>query len=362
MHQNLGIKLKIGSGSVGNSGSGPGFGSGLAPEPLRRGRRAALTPPPGAWLLALLLGIIVSATGCRYFKSGSDQNDQTPVIVELNGDSIHASAFDRFVKARLSDIASSQIDLDLQRSSLLDEFIQRQLVVREAQNQNIVPTDEEISRELESQYKQTTSEGAEPSQTVLQSTERRFEIGEDLLTMTFYNKKVLENVQVTPAEIEADYAANRGEYERKNGFYVREIRVYEEAEAQKLHRQALAKPDDFAVLAKEYSDAPTAARGGLIYYETDQLPPSLEQAITPLKVGSVSRVVKSNFGYHIFKLEQRAEPLSLEKVKQEIETRLLSEKKQSLINAFNQRLVEGAKIRIHADRLGFSYRGRFPTS
>ena len=180
--------------------------------------------------------------------------------------------------------------------------------------------------------------------------------------MTFYNKKVLENVQVTPAEIEADYAAHRGEYERKNGFYVREVRVYEEAEAQKLHRQALAKPDDFAVLAKEYSDAPTAARGGLIYYEADQLPPSLEQAITPLKVGSVSRVVKSNFGYHIFKLEQRAEPLSLEKVKQEIETRLLSEKKQALIDAFNQRLVEGAKIRIHADRLGFAYRGRFPTS
>jgi peptidyl-prolyl cis-trans isomerase C len=313
-------------------------------------------------LTILCLGGLLLSAGCRYFKAGGDQNDQTPVILELNGDPVHASAFDRFVKARLSDIASSQLDLDQQRSSLLDEFVQRQLVVREAQNQNIVPTDEEISRELESQYKQTTTDGAEQNQAVLQSTERRFEIGEDLLTMTFYNKKVLNNVQVTAAEIEADYAAHRAEYERKNGFYVREIRVYEDAEAQKLYRQALAKPDDFAVLAREYSDAPTAARGGLIYYEADQLPPSLEQAITPLKVGSISKVVKSNFGYHIFKLEQRAEPLSLEKVKQEIETRLLSEKKQALIDDFNRRLVEGARIKVHADRLGFSYRGRFPTS
>jgi len=318
--------------------------------------------PLGWWLAIPLTGLIVLAGGCRYFKTGSGQSDPTPVIVELNGSAIHASAFDRFVKGRLSDIASSQIDIDLQRSSLLDEFIQRQLIVREAQNENIEPTDEEISRELESQYKQTTTEGSEQNQTVLQSAERRSEIAEDLLSMTFYNKKVLGNVQLSPAEVEADYAARRSEYEGRNGFYVREIRVFEEAEAQKLYRQALAKPDDFAVLAKEYSDAPTAARGGLIYYEADQLPASLEQAITPLKVGSISKVVRSNFGYHIFKLEQRAEPLSFEKVRQEIEARLLSEKKQALIDDFNKRLVEQARVRVYADRLGFKYRGRFPTS
>lgn len=313
-------------------------------------------------LVAVTIAVVSVTGACRYFGADSGANDPTPVIVELNGSSLHASAFDRFVKARLSDIASSQLDIDLQRSSLLDEFILRQLVVREAQNENIVPTDEEISRELESQYKQTTTEGSDQNQTVLQSAERRFEIGEDLLTMTFYNKKVLGNVQVTPAEVDADYAARRMEYEGRNGFYVREIRVFEDAEAQQLYRQVIAKPEDFAVLAKEHSDAPTAARGGLIYYEADQLPPALQQAITPLKIGSISRVVKSNFGYHIFKLEQRAEPLSLEKVKQEIESRLLSEKKQALIDEYNKRLVEGARVRIHADRLGFSYRGRFPSA
>jgi peptidyl-prolyl cis-trans isomerase C len=336
-----------------------------ASELQKRAQKLHRLPAGSLMTLAVIAtGVFLSLvmTGCRFFKSGPDQRDSTPVIVELNGDPVHASAFDRFIKGRLSDIASSQVDLDLQRSSLLDEFIQRQLVVHEAQNQNIVPTDEEISRELESQYKQTTTEGSDQNQTTLQSTERRFEIGDDLLTMTFYNKKLLNNVQVSQAEIEADFAAHRAEYDRRNGFYVREIRVYEEPEAQKLYRQALAKPDDFAVLAKEYSDAPTAARGGLIYYEADQLPPPLEQAITPLKVGSISRVVKSNFGYHIFKLEQRAEPLPLEKVRQEIETRLLSEKKQALIDAFNQRLVEAARIRIYRDRLGFSYRGKFPTS
>ena len=358
----------------------------IANSDMRSGRRPQSDPQPlsyqpspvrGSFLLlcsffgmvttpsltvVLLAAMVVSNASCRYLRSSSEDNDTTPVIAELNGMRVHASAFDRFVKARLSDIAASQIDLDLQRSSLLDEFIQRRLVVREAQNQNVVPTDEEISRELESQYKQTTSEGSEQNQTVLQSAERRQEIGEDLLALTFYDKKVVSEVRVTPDEVRAAYEARRAEYEGKNGFYVREIRVFEGAEAERLYRLAIAKPDDFAVLAKEHSDAPTAARGGLIYYEVDQLPPPLEQAIVPLKVGAISRVVKSNFGYHIFKLEQRAEPLPLERVQREIEARLLSEKKQSLIDAFNRQLLETAKIKIFADQLGFSYRGRFPTS
>lgn len=312
--------------------------------------------------MMLLLVMGLPPAGCRSSSSGGQAGDSSPVIVEINGAPERAAAFDRFVKARLSDFASNQVDLDQQRSSLLDEFIQRQLMVREALNQNIEPTDEEISRTLEAQYKQTNTEGADQNQTVLESGERRIEIVNDLLTLKLYQKDALKDVQVTPQEIEAHYAAHREEYDGKNGFYVREIRVHDEPEAQKLYRQALAKPDDFAVLAKEYSDAPTAARGGLIYYEAQQLPPTLEQAITPLKVGSISKVVKSNFGYHIFKLEQRAEPLPLEKVKQEIETRLLSEKEQIRIDEFNQRMVARAKIKVFRDRLGFNYRGKFPTS
>lgn len=219
-----------------------------------------------AGLISICLIIAGLLLGCRSGGSRSSADDKSPVIAEINGEAVHAAAFDRFVKARLSDFASSQIDLDQQRSNLLDEFLQRQVVVREAINKNIELTDEEMSRTLESQYKQTTTEGGDQNPAVLQSGERRIEIVNDLLTLKLYQKEVLGNVQITPQEIETDYAAHRAQYEGRNGFYVREVRVHEEAEAQKIYRQALAKPDDFAVLAKEYSDAPTAARGGLIYY------------------------------------------------------------------------------------------------
>ncbi len=322
-------------------------------------------------IIYLALALVLSGgalAGCRSSSSpgrGATE-DQTPIIVEINGSGEHQSAFERFVKSRLSDFASqsaqSQTETDQLKSRLLDEFIQRQLIVSESLKKKIEPTDEEIRRALEAQHKQTSGEGSDQNLTTLDSGERRIEIFNDLLTLKYYQTEVLKNVKVTAQEVESYYNSKRDQYQGQNGFYVREIRVREEAEAQKLYRQALAKPVDFAVLAKEHSEAPTAGNGGLIYYEAQQLPVSLEQAITPLKVGSISKVVKSSYGFHIFKLEQRAEPLPLEKVQKEIEEKLLSEKNQALIDEFNKRAIAAARIKVFRDRLGFNYLGNFAGS
>ena len=320
---------------------------------------------------ALCCGWLV---GCRGSSSRSNAgDDKSPVIVEINGSAEHLLAFERFVKSRLSDFeeqgASDPASNDKRRSQLLDEFVQRQLIVQKAAEKNIEPTDDEIRNALESQHKQTSAatangdgknasgEAAQQNQATLQGSERRLEIYNDLLTLKFYKTEVLQNVQVTPQEVEKFYNENSAVYQGKNGFYVREIRVGSDADAQKVYRQALAKPGDFAVLAKEHSEAPTAANGGLIYYEAQMLPPVLEQAITPLKVGSISRVIKSNYGFHIFKLEQRGESQPLDKVRKDIEDKLLSQKNQALIEEFNKRSLTGAKIKVFRERLGFNYTG-----
>jgi parvulin-like peptidyl-prolyl isomerase len=314
-------------------------------------------------IVILALAVLLSCgglTGCRSSTRSTSADDKSPVIVEINGSEEHQSAFDRFVKARLSDLSQdpqNQADNDRRLSGLFDEFIQRQVILQEAKKKGIEPTDEEIRNALESQHKQT-SDGADRNPTTLESGERRIEIFNDLVVRNFHEKAgLLKDVKVTPQEIEEYYNRNTDRYQNKNGFYVREIRVQDEAEAQRLYHQALAKPQDFAVLAKEHSDSPTAAGGGLMLYQAQQLPPVLEQAITPLKVGSISKVVKSNYGFHIFKLEQRAEPRTLDKARNEIEETLLEEKKQAVIDEFNKRAITEAKIKIHRDRLGFNYVG-----
>jgi parvulin-like peptidyl-prolyl isomerase len=249
------------------------------------------------------------------------------------------------------------------RSRLFDEFVQRQLIVREALKKNIVPTEDEIRKAVEDQHQQTNSASgtkggvAEQSQPTLDGGERREELLNELLTLKYYKSEVLRDVQVTEQEIADYYNKNHAHYQQQNGFYVREIRVTSADEAQKLHQQALSKPGDFAVLAKEHSQAPTAIQGGLMFYEAQQLPTVLAQAITPLKVNEISKVVQSNYGFHIFKLERRAQPRALAEVQSEIKDKLLSDKNQTLINAFNERAMAAAKIKIYYDRLGFNYSG-----
>jgi peptidyl-prolyl cis-trans isomerase C len=319
--------------------------------------------------LKLLLSVFLLCScafgACRSsnsaFNAAENTTDDSPVIVEINGYAEHRSAFERFYKSRLSDFATqaaqSQAEQDQLRSRLFDEFVQRQLVVREAYKKQIFPTDDEIRKAIEEQHKQTSSEGATDNQPTLEGTERRREMLNDLLTLKYFTTEVLQDVDVSPQEIAHYYNQNLAQYKQQNGFYVREIRVPEESEARRIRQLATEKPNDFNVLAKEHSKAPTAINGGLMYYETQQLPPVLEQAITPLKAGEISNVVKSNYGYHIFKLEKRAEPLSLEQVSEDIKKELLRTKNQALIEQFNQRALAAAKLKIYHDRLGFNYNG-----
>ncbi len=319
--------------------------------------------------LALAVSFSMLLASCRSSpRAGATQEieDPSPVIVEINGSPEHLAAFERFVKARLSDFypqsAQNQTDSDQLRSRLFDEFVQRQIIVREAQHQGINTTDEEIQRAVEDQHRQTSGEGTGQQPPALASQERVEEIKCDLLTIKYYKNAVLSEVRVTPEEIEGYYKQNEARYRQQNGFYVREIRVATAEEAAEVHRQLLRKPGDFATLAREHSQAPTAASGGLMHYATQQLPPVLEQAITPLKVGGMSGVIKSNYGFHIFKLEERDTPQPLEKVRQQIEEDLLRGKNQALIDSFNERALAGAQIKVYHDRLGFTYVGNLKQS
>ncbi len=311
----------------------------------------------------LLFGM---AAGCRTVppqasRAPAESPDNSPIIVEINGAPEHLAAFERFVKARLSDFypqsLENQGEKDKLRSGLFDAFVLRQLVVHEARSKGMNASEDEVGRVIEEQRQQTRTEGSEPSPTTLASTERRAEIAIDLLTLKYYRTEVIKGVVVTPEEIENYYQQNAAKYQQANGFYVREIRVDTEDEAGKVHTEALRKPDDFATLARQHSSAPSADNGGLMFYATQQLPAVLEDSITPLKVGSISKVVKSNYGFHIFRLEARAEPLPLEKVKSQIEEEILRTKNQALIDAYNERAMTAARIKIFFDRLGFSYNG-----
>ena len=85
---------------------------------------------------------------------------------------------------------------------------------------------------------------------------------------------------------------------------------------------------DFADAAKKYSDDSTAQKGGdLGFFSRGQMVGPFEEAAFGLKVGDISEIIETNFGFHVIKVEEIAEPITrkLEDVKDEIALELTKE-------------------------------------
>ena len=69
-----------------------------------------------------------------------------------------------------------------------------------------------------------------------------------------------------------------------------------------------SQTEDFAELAKEYSDGPSASNGGdLGWFSEGQMVENFEKAVMKLEVGNISTPVETEYGYHIIKLNDKQE-------------------------------------------------------
>ena len=66
------------------------------------------------------------------------------------------------------------------------------------------------------------------------------------------------------------------------------------------------KGEDFADLAKKYSQGPEASEGGLLgWFKHKELLPELEEAGFKLKIGEISELIRSPAGFHIIRVLER---------------------------------------------------------
>src|SRR5687767_11628140 len=145
---------------------------------------------------------------------------------------------------------------------------------------------------------------------------------------------------VTPAEIEARYRDNRAQF--TNPEMVRASHILfktgegkDEAAQRKAAEGVLAKVkagEDFAALAKKYSEDGSAPQGGdLDFFPHERMTKVFSDAAFAMKPGEVSAIVKSEFGFHIIKTTDRkpAGTQPLEAVRAQIEEQLKFEKAQA---------------------------------
>jgi peptidyl-prolyl cis-trans isomerase C len=122
----------------------------------------------------------------------------------------------------------------------------------------------------------------------------------------------------------------------------RHILVETEDEAKQIE-QDLKKGADFAELAKKKSKDPGASDGGdLGFFTKDQMVPEFSAVAFSLEPGKISDPVKSQFGWHIIKVEEKRnrKPPEFDQVKSQIETYVTRKAQADYVS----KLREGAKI------------------
>lgn len=118
-------------------------------------------------------------------------------------------------------------------------------------------------------------------------------------------------------------------------------------EARQILRDARKDGADFAALAKEHSEGPTAKKGGdLGWFSRKQMVPEFSNAAFKLEAGQVSEPVRSSHGLHIIKVfEKKPERIRpFEEVRDEIRLTLERAKKRDATIKMMADLREKAEI------------------
>ena len=106
---------------------------------------------------------------------------------------------------------------------------------------------------------------------------------------------------------------------------------------------------DFATLAKQYSDAPTAADGGSLgWVRIEEMAPYLKTAISGLKAGQMTEVIDTEQGYQVFRVKdyRKGGTKAYEQVKDEIYRDLFQQEVDKAYEAWVTGLRQKAYIKV----------------
>src|SRR5215472_554029 len=238
--------------------------------------------------------------------------DGDPVVARANG-----------VDIRQSDLSLAEEDIGSampqmgpeQKRDYLITYLADVIILAQAADQHQLANRPDVKQRIEFERHKALME------TLLQDA------GKAAMTDDAMHKVYDEAIKQTPNEQEV---------------HARHILVATEGEAKDIEAQ-LKGGADFAKLAKEKSKDPGAAEGGdLGYFTKDQMVPEFADVAFKMYPGQLSNPVKTQFGWHVIKVEDKRtkQAPEFDKVKDQIEA-YLARKAQT---DFIAKLRQGAKV------------------
>lgn len=277
------------------------------------------------WILSVTAAAaIVGLTACN-----GNSSDNSDVIVETSAGNI------------------TQNDLYEKLKDQYGEMVLYEMVLTKVLEEKYPVSDDEVNAEL----KKLKDQYGDQFQMFLAQNGIQDEAAfKDTLRLQLIQDKALSKyIEIPEEELKKKYAEMKPELKASH------ILIKDEKTAKDV-LQKVKNGEDFAKLAKEYSEDPgSAANGGdLGYFGTGVMTKPFEDAAYALKVGEISSLVKSEFGYHIIKLTDKKELKPYDEMKEEIKKQLIQEKAQEDPAAVQEKIkneLKAADIKVNDNDL-----------
>jgi len=156
-------------------------------------------------------------------------------------------------------------------------------------------------------------------------------------------RKVLGEVEVSAEECKEYYEANTEKFRREETVNAKHILVKEEEEINAILALITSGEKEFEAMAREHSICGSAAKGGSLgTFGRGQMVKEFEDAAFNAEIGTVVGPVKTQFGYHIIKVEDKTEATiaGFEMVESQIKKNLMQKKQNEAYMAKTAQLRE----------------------
>lgn len=288
-------------------------------------------------LVLSALAVLIVASGLAGCRNQPDSS--SPVLLRIDDRVMRLDEFNRRFAATLPlDHTLAQNEKDELRRSFLRQVIDQELALAEARRRGIHVDEAEVEASLAEMRRDYPDGNFDRmlSRRNLSLERIREDLTERLMIDKVLEQEVHRKIKVGAEEIADYYATHRDEFVRPLRVRARQILVDNEEQGEEIVAR-LRNGASFVEMAQRFSLSPDGDQGGdLGFFPRGEMPSRFDEVVFDLAPGELSPLVSSEYGYHIFRVEEvrPAQNLSLEQAEEEIRARLRRQKEAAARRAW----------------------------
>ena len=287
----------------------------------------------------------------------------TAVVLTVNEQPVYSWEVGLLIPQIQQEMARQgmQPEQEMVIQAAMQRVVDSKLLAQEAKRQKMQPNDQRV-KETMAQIETQAGGRAKLDEALAQigMTYPLLEasVSESDLVQVFIETTVDPQIAVSPEEVAAYYNEHPEMFQQPEQVHARHILMTAAAdatEAAKASAQAKAVAarkravagEDFATLAIELSEGPSAPQGGdLGFFARQQMVAPFANAAFALEVGGISEVVETQFGYHVIKVEEKrpAKTMSLDEVREPLTEMIRQNQGGEATTKVLEQLAEAATI------------------